>query len=383
MKIVFLSLHLGYGGAEKTIASQANILCEKYTVEILCTYKLYENLPFFIDPRVKITYLLDDKFKPNKDEIKEAIKEKKIIKIFKEGIISAKILWLRKSAMKKAVKNSDGDIIISTRLLYNKLLTDNCKGNVICIAQEHNNPNNNQRYFDKMFKSIKHMDYIMPVSENLSEYYKKRINLSKTKCVYIPHFLDEIPEVSSNLKETNIISIGRLSKEKGFIDLIKVFKLIKEDYPKWKLNIVGDGDERKVIENKIKELNLQDYVTLHGFQNKQYINNLLENSSIYCMTSFEESFGLVLLEAFSFGIPCVAFDSAQGACEIIKDNSNGFLIPGRNLQLMEEKVALIIDNENKRLEMGKTARKISFKYSKENVKKQWYEFIDTIWREKC
>ena len=57
-KVAILSLHLGYGGIEKSIAALANILCEKYQVEIICIYKLYEQPAFDIDKRVKIKYLI-------------------------------------------------------------------------------------------------------------------------------------------------------------------------------------------------------------------------------------------------------------------------------------------------------------------------------------
>ena len=56
-KVTILSLHLGYGGIEKSISALANLLCEKYRVEIACVYKLFDKPVFDIDERVKIIYL--------------------------------------------------------------------------------------------------------------------------------------------------------------------------------------------------------------------------------------------------------------------------------------------------------------------------------------
>ena len=64
-KITILALHLGYGGVEKSIASVSNILVEKYDVEIISVYKLYDEPVFEIDKRVKITYLLATNLSPN------------------------------------------------------------------------------------------------------------------------------------------------------------------------------------------------------------------------------------------------------------------------------------------------------------------------------
>lgn len=105
-------------------------------------------------------------------------------------------------------------------------------------------------------------------------------------------------------------------KKKAFFDLIEIFSNIESE--DWTLTIVGDGDEKENLEALIKDNNLEGKVILTGFLNKEKLYKLYENSSLYVMTSFEESFGLVLVEASSFGLPLIAFDSAIGAKEIIQ-----------------------------------------------------------------
>ena len=112
-KIVILALHLGAGGAEKAICNLANILCEENDVTIIATYKL-NNLPAFeINPSVKIEYLLPN-LKPNRKEIKSAIKNAKIFTLAKESLKSLKILYLRKKTMVEKIKELYFDVIIST-----------------------------------------------------------------------------------------------------------------------------------------------------------------------------------------------------------------------------------------------------------------------------
>ena len=94
-KVSILALHLGYGGIEKCISLLANILCEKYQVEIAVCYKMYDKPAFNIDERVKIKYLNNKKIIPNKEKFKQAFKDKKIITMFKEGLFSLKVLHLR------------------------------------------------------------------------------------------------------------------------------------------------------------------------------------------------------------------------------------------------------------------------------------------------
>ncbi|MEG1131963.1 MAG: glycosyltransferase family 4 protein [Romboutsia sp.] len=375
-KITILALHLGYGGVEKAISSLSNILVEKYHVEIISVYKLYDKPAFHIDDRVKITYLLDESLSPNKKEFKKALKAKNIVNIVKEGLKSIKILTLKKDKMIEAVRNIDSGVVISTRIEHNSILSKFGNVNLIKIAQEHTYHNNNQDYVRKLVKSCENIDYFMPVSSELTEFYEKHFKGNETKCVYIPHSLDYIPEKSSNLKSKNIISVGRLSKEKGFDELVDVFNIILKERKGWTLNIIGDGEERILIENKISDYNISNNVILHGYQSKEYIGDILLNSSIYAMASHEESFGIVLIEAQSFGVPCLAFDSAKGACEIIKDNVNGYLIKGRDKNEMANKLIKLIDNYELRINMGKESKVNSFKYSKENISKQWFDLLE-------
>lgn len=375
-KITILALHLGYGGVEKSIASLSNILVEKYEVEIISVYRIYDEPAFEIDRRVNITYLLDNSLSPNKKEFKEAIKSKNIINIFKEGIKSFTILKLKKSKMIKAIKSIDSGIAISTRVEHNELLSRFGKENVIKIAQEHTHHNNDKLFVKRLIESCHNIDYLMPVSRELTEFYNNELKDKKTKCIYIPHSLDYIPEETSSLEYRNIISVGRLSKEKGYDDLIDVFKLVIEKKPDWKLNIIGDGDQRGILEEKIDEKNLSSSVILHGYRDKKYIESILLKSSIYAMASHEESFGIVLIEAQSFGIPCVAFDSAKGALEIIENNINGYLIKNRDKEEMANKLIKLIENKELRYSMGKESKKNSYKFSKENISRQWFDFLE-------
>ncbi len=375
-KITILALHLGYGGVEKSIASLSNILVEKYPVEIISVYKLYNKPAFHIDKRVKITYLLDEDLSPNKKEFKEALKSNNIFKILKEGLKSIKILWLKKLKMKKAIKDIKEGIVISTRIEHNSILSRFGNNNVTKIAQEHTYHNNDEKYIKNIVKSCKNIDYFMPVSEELTLFYSKYFNNTKTKCLYIPHSLDYIPNSSSILQNKSIVSVGRLSKEKGFEDLIDVFYKVVKNRTNWILNIIGDGEEKEKIEKKIKSYDISKNVILHGYKDKNYIGDMLLNSSIYVMTSYEESFGIVLIEAQSFGVPCVAFDSAKGACEIISDNIDGYLISNRDKEEMASKIIELIDNEELRLKMGEKGKNNSLKYSKENISKEWFNLLE-------
>lgn len=374
-KIVILALHLGTGGAERMIASLANLLCEKNNVTIISTYRLNEKPAFNLDSKIKIEYLLNN-LKPNKEELKRVIKQHKILPILKQGRISLKVLHLRKKLMVKAIKEIEADIIISTRTFHNKLLGKYGKKGSIKIAQEHNHHNNNSKYIKKVIKSLKNIDYFMPVSKELCEFYSDKIKT--TKVVYIPNFIERIPTKKSNFQNKQLISVGRLDKVKAFEDLIDIFNLFQNNYSDWNLHIVGEGEERENLQKKIKELKLENKVFLCGNKNQEELEGEYLNSSMFLMTSFSESFGLVLVEAASYGLPLIAFDSARGAKEIIENNKNGFLIAERNNENFVDKICELIENSEKKAKFSNDSLEISKKFTKEKVAKMWNEFLNCL-----
>lgn len=370
-KVTILALHLGYGGIENTVATLSNLLCEKYEVEILSVYRLYKDPVFELDDRIKISYISN--IKPNKKEMKYYLK-KKNFKMFFKGIgTSLKTGYVKYIKTASILRKLDTDVIISTRTVHNFLVSKFVKKNIRKIAWEHNHHNNNKKYINSLVNSCKKMDYFVPVSKELGEFYERYLG---KKVFYIPNCLDKIPNKLSKLDSKNLIAVGRLSKEKGFDDLLKLFKRVSTKNPEWRLNVVGDGMEKNKLLELAKELKLGDKVTFHGYQDKNYINDLMLDSSIYLMTSHTESFGLVLIEAMSYGIPCVAYTSAQGANEIIDDGINGYLVENRDQNEMLEKINTLIEDEKLRKKLGKEARSKSKEYSGEVVLEKWSKLIN-------
>lgn len=93
------------------------------------------------------------------------------------------------------------------------------------------------------------------------------------------------------------------------------------------------------------------------------------------MTSFTESFGIVLLEAARYGIPAVAFKNS-GANEIIKNNWDGYLIDDRDKKIMAKKIIELLKNKNRRIIMGRNAYKKSLTYSIDNVIEYWKKLLE-------
>ena len=86
--------------------------------------------------------------------------------------------------------------------------------------------------------------------------------------------------------------------------------------------------------------------------------------------------GIVLIAAMSHGLPCIAYDSAEGAWEIINSGENGYLIKNRNSEMMIKKISDLIDNSSERKRIGKNARKSISKYTSDVVGEEWFTLIE-------
>jgi len=117
-------------------------------------------------------------------------------------------------------------------------------------------------------------------------------------------------------------------------------------------------------------------IVFHGFCSPAIIQRYYLNSCLFILTSYTESFGIVLLEAMKCGVPCIAFSEATGASDIIINNRNGYLINKRDCNQMAKKVCKYLNTtikEKKRLQKG--AKTTAEKFSPDTIKLLWFELL--------
>ena len=183
----------------------------------------------------------------------------------------------------------------------------------------------------------------------------------------------------SELTNKRVIAVGRLDYQKGFDRLIDIWHLLIETYPQvadWKLDIFGQGEWKEYLENKIDKYCLKDKVMINNPSNN--INEEYAESSILAMTSNYEGFGMVLVEAMSCGVPCVAFDCPCGPSDIIDNGINGLLVtPGDN-NAFADALFQLMESSQKRLFMGKNAMVVVDRYSEDKVMAQWMNLFNEL-----
>jgi len=364
--VTIIALHLGYGGIEQYISSLTKMINKN--IRIISTYKLYNVPPFEYDANIE--YLME--CGPNTKKIKDALKNKNVIKIFIEGVKSINILYLKKYENIEKIEEINSKYIITTREIHNELVGFYGKSDIVKIATEHNYHNNNKRYINRLINSVNNLDYFVLVSKYLKDYYEDKV---KIKTIYIPNVIEKIPKEKKTNYGHNLISIGRLNKIKAQDELVELVSILKKEYSDIHLTLIGDGEEKENLELLIKEKKLTSNIRITGFLNKKEIAKELINNNVFVTTSKSESFGLVALDAASFHLPVVAFDSALGLKEIL-NNNNGILVKNRNLKEMSKEIKKLFDDKKYRDKIGENGYLNAQNYLLSNVEKMWKEIID-------
>lgn len=373
-QVSFLLLHLGYGGIETATINTANSLCDKYDIEIISFYNLKKNQANRIDNRITVKYLYNGE--PNRESFKESLHKREIIKVIKEGLKATDILIKKRFLIIKEIINSNSQYLISTRYDFSILLSRYGTREIVKIAQEHHYHNNNKKYINILKHKYYNIDYLFALTKTLEKDYQAFLKHNHhTKIVLMPNMLYTIPTKKSNLEKKNIITMSRLDKGKRNDEIIQIFAKVK-DKENWHLYILGDGEEYQHLESLIKDLNLEKNVSLEGYVPKEKIPDYLLNSSIFLMASITEGLPMVLLEAMSYGIPCIAYDIPSGVNDIIEHNQNGFIVKKRNEEEYIKCLEKLMEDSKLRKNMGHSTDKKVNEFKKEAIIKKWYSILN-------
>lgn len=273
--------------------------------------------------------------------------------------------------VKKAVKKIKPDIIHAhdnKATVYASFFHKQCK--IISHIHGNNKIMNNKNIKTILFNqcSKKIFKCIWVSDSSLKDYYFKTNLLKKSIVLYNVIDKDSVIKKANEyeVKENyDLIFLGRLAYPKNPERAIDIIKILKEKKKNISLAIVGDGTERRKIENMVKEYKLEKNITFYGFQQNPY--PILKKSKIMIMTSIYEGTPMCALEAQALGKPIIA-TPVDGLKKIVKNNINGYLSDDNN-ELAEKIIYFLqkekkFDNKNANNELIKYTKTIASIYEK-------------------
>lgn len=366
MKILYLTGQLAlHGGIERVTTMKLNYLAEHTDHEVyLCTSE-QGSRPFIYPISTKVHY----------HQLK--VKAKTPVRPVCFGMITKLhsyynniLLW------KKEIKRIAPDIIIVPNMMYSYWALPFICGKAKIVREFHDSQF--YRRYTYSFKLIldrlvqRLYDRVVVLTPEEIDYFSYKKNVS-----VIPNPIDISYTVSDQTKN-QVVTIGRISRVKGFENLIFIAEIVHSKIPDICFDIYGGGDNKyqSELQGLIDERNLHDTVRFRGVTNN--VQETLSHSKIYLCTSKTESFGLTLLEAQSCGVPIVSFDCPNGPRNVIDNGISGILIKQDDVESAAEEIIRLIKDRERLSVMGFASRKKAEGFYIENIMKLWMNLFNTL-----
>lgn len=183
---------------------------------------------------------------------------------------------------------------------------------------------------------------------------------------------------NTHQREKVILAVGSLNRvyHKGFDNLIALISPTLKGNPDWLLKIIGKGDGLDSLKGLANQHGIDKQVIFAGFRDD--VNDIMHTSEIFILPSRFEGLPMVLLEAMSQGMACIAYDCVTGPSEMIQDGQNGLLIENQNTEQMQIGLMKLINSENYRRDLASNAIRSLDRYSIENVYDLWEKLFAKV-----
>lgn len=224
---------------------------------------------------------------------------------------------------------------------------------------------------EKYLKEIELADYLIAPSSHVYETCVLQ-GVPKDKITIIPFGVDihRFKPIEKKDKVFRIIYVGAVSVNKGIYYLLEAFKQL--DLPNSEFVLIGRlQSEFKPIITKYDGL----FQHISHVPNDQ-LKNWYGNSSVFAFPSLTEGFAMVINEAMACGLPSIVTENAGG---YVRDNMDGFVIPIRDIETLKEKILFFYENEDRRKEMGKSARKRVEQFTWKKYGQKLIQFYESIY----
>ena len=230
-----------------------------------------------------------------------------------------------------------------------------------------------KRWINSFIKKVKKLDSFVVLTHEDKEKWSELNNIT-----VIHNPLTFYPAETSDCSSKQVIAAGRYVPIKRFDHLIEAWAIVSQKHIDWTLQLYGAGNKEQY------QSLMEKYQLKNCFINPPTpdIEQKYCDSSIFVLSSKNEGFGMVIIEAMACGVPPVSYDCPCGPKDIITDQEDGLLVENGNISMLAEKIIYLIENDDIRKEMGRLARIKSQQFLIDNIGKKWDELFNHLLRRK-
>ncbi len=232
--------------------------------------------------------------------------------------------------------------------------------------------------------AISDADGVIAISDGVAENLRERFpSLSAETTRIYNAAVDESPPNDSpdggdsppDRSAFQLVSCGRLTEQKGFFDLLKAFRIVR-DQGEASLQILGTGPLQSALIAEVARLGLKADVEFLGFQSQPL--DYFRNADLFVLASWWEGFGNVIVEAMSVGTPVVCTDCPFGPSEIIENGVSGILVPMKAPEELARQIIALMNDPERRESLAVAGAERSKSFHASVIAEQYAEFVDTL-----
>lgn len=177
-----------------------------------------------------------------------------------------------------------------------------------------------------------------------------------------------------------LLSAGRLSAQKGFDLLVDVAARVLPSRPQWRWVVLGEGEDRPMLERRIAQAGLSRQVLLPGRCDAAGMDRHYRGAALFVLTSRFEGLPMVLLEAKAHRVPIVAFDCPTGPRDIVRDGVDGRLSPPGDVEGMARALGALMDDPSTRLRYAARALDPDHteRYDEREIGRRWIDVLSRV-----
>lgn len=278
-------------------------------------------------------------------------------------------------SLRRVLRNDDTDVVISFLTEQNIVTILAALGTSLpVIVSERTDPYTARKPF--VWRALRWLTYrcadrVVVLNQRASRYFS-----SSARTTVIPNPVVVSDNKHRKERDPTVIGLGRLVNSKRFDVLISAFAAIAPSHPGWQLTIMGDGPERRRLEDKAENFHVMDRVSFLG--SVAYPEIELGRAAIFVSCSELEGFPMALCEAMAGGLPVVAAKYNESIEEIVENEWNGLLVPPDDIDATSRAILRLIEDEALRKRLGRNARASMERFRPQRVLNLWSRLFEEV-----
>ena len=362
----------GVGGTIRTTLETAGELAKRHDVEVASVVRRQDEPALKVPPGVKLITLSDlreERLGPLRRRLAERPTRLMTRNDFRHPVFN---LLSDANLLRYLAAARDG-VLIGTRPSINVAIARLAAPSVVRIGQDHMNY---ATYSDALKAQIRavypRLDLVTTLTEGDATAYRKALR-DRTRVECVPNGVPDVGGVRAPLDDKVVVAAGRLARQKGFDRLLPVWAEVIEQHPGWQLRIFGSGGEKDSLQRQIEELGIQDSARLMGFTRQ--LHEEMSRASLYVLSSRQEGFPMVLLEAMGVGLPVVSVDCETGPRDIVREAVDGHVVPEEDTTALAAAMSGLMADDERRKRYGAAALETAARYDAARIAERWEERI--------